>query len=164
MCLSSRRLIFGFNHYNIREIKLPLKDLEKRREYMKGWRAEHPEYKIRARVREKEYRNRPENKERYKKWRKEHKKKHVEYCREWRKQLKLKLIQIFGGKCQRCGYNKYFGSLDFHHKTGEKEKNWEWRTKGFIEKIKSGKIELLCANCHREKHAEENFNGNLSNM
>ena len=138
--------------------------------YMREWRAKHPEYKKRERenVRrwllnhpearkryDEEYRMRPEVKIRLKKWQKEHREQHTIYCREWRKILKLKLIEMLGGKCQKCGYNKYFGALDFHHKTGEKEKVWEWRTKKFIDKIKADKIQLLCSNCHREIHAKE---------
>jgi len=38
---------------------------------------------------------------------------------EWviasRRRKKEKLVEMFGGKCKLCGYNKYAGALDFHH-------------------------------------------------
>lgn len=60
-----------------------------------------------------------------------------------------------GGKCERCGYDKYLGALEFHH-TDPSEKdftigNRDFRLKDCIEESK--KCVLLCANCHREIHA-----------
>ena len=72
---------------------------------------------------------------------------------------KLKLVKMLGGKCQNpeCstlnGYKKSLYALEFHHlNPTEKETESEWRTKAFEKKIKDGKIQLLCANCHRELH------------
>ncbi len=68
---------------------------------------------------------------------------------------KYKMIEIMGGRCQKCGYDKYYGALELHHfdpKT--KMYNWtklkerSWKT--IIEELK--KCILLCANCHREQH------------
>ena len=68
---------------------------------------------------------------------------------------KLKLIQMFGGKCQKCGYDKNYAALEFHHlDPNEKEFQWpklrlrKWET--IIKELK--KCVLLCANCHREEH------------
>lgn len=60
-----------------------------------------------------------------------------------------------GGKCERCGYDTYLGALDFHH-INQTEKdftigNRDFRLKDCIEESK--KCVLLCANCHREIHA-----------
>lgn len=60
-----------------------------------------------------------------------------------------------GGKCERCGYDTYLGTLDFHH-INQTEKdftigNRDFRLKDCIEESK--KCVLLCANCHREIHA-----------
>lgn len=33
----------------------------------------------------------------------------------WRRATKAKLVEGFGGKCNRCGYDKYAGAMDFHH-------------------------------------------------
>ena len=86
------------------------------------------------------------------------------YQRDYRKRkfssLKRKFVQMLGGKCQQCGYNKYLEVLEFHHiNPKDKESNdHEWRRfpKKFEEKIESGKIMLLCSNCHQEKHLGEN--------
>lgn len=43
--------------------------------------------------------------------------------------------------------------FDFHHVDETiKEHKRDWIRKGFEKKIKEGKIELLCSNCHRIKH------------
>jgi hypothetical protein len=59
-------------------------------------------------------------------------------------------------RCQRCGYDRYLGALDFHHRDPEtKELNLARGGKGvdvLCEEAK--KCDLLCANCHREVHAE----------
>lgn len=70
-----------------------------------------------------------------------------------RKKIRLMAISLLGGKCSRCGYDKCYEALDFHHKNGEKDfaissisKSW----KSVLIEIK--KCILLCANCHREEH------------
>lgn len=62
-----------------------------------------------------------------------------------------------GGRCVNCGYSKYIEALDFHH-LNPKEKDFnisKVRSYNF-ENIKSelAKCVLLCANCHREVHAD----------
>ena len=72
------------------------------------------------------------------------------------KELKLEAIKKLGNKCIKCGYDKNYAALDFHHKN-MKEKEYAIAdlihdrkvTKLFIE-LK--KCILLCANCHREIH------------
>jgi len=69
--------------------------------------------------------------------------------------IKLSCIQYKGGKCQICNYNKYFGSLEFHHidptqkdfTIGSSNKSFE------LLKKELDKCIILCANCHREVHA-----------
>lgn len=77
---------------------------------------------------------------------------------------KEKYIQYKGGKCQWCGYNKCFDALDFHH-TNPSCKDPSFKSMRYwgLEKAKSelDKCLLLCANCHREVHAELN-NGALT--
>ena len=71
------------------------------------------------------------------------------------KDRKRKLVELAGGKCSICGYDKNMASMHFHHldpssKDPEfknfKEKPW----KSVVEEI--SKCTLLCANCHGEIH------------
>ena len=70
--------------------------------------------------------------------------------------LMLDLVRkINGGKCRRCGYDRYGGALEFHHiNPAEKDftiSNDRAKLEESIEESK--KCVLLCANCHRELHA-----------
>ena len=67
---------------------------------------------------------------------------------------KLRAIELLGGKCVKCGYNKNPYVLDFNHKEGHIK---EFSPSRIIQKrawdlvVKElAKCELLCANCHRE--------------
>tara|TARA_R110000772_G_scaffold43995_5_gene101260 strand:- start:2529 stop:2945 length:417 start_codon:yes stop_codon:yes gene_type:complete len=73
---------------------------------------------------------------------------------------KIKLIEMKGGGCNQCGYNKNLSSLEFHHiNPDEKESKLDSRIlsnrswKYILEEAK--KCELLCSNCHREHHNPE---------
>lgn len=70
--------------------------------------------------------------------------------------LKAAAVAYKGGRCQVCGYDRYIGALDFHHR--------DRTQKGFgiggkrtvsLETIKAelDKCVLLCATCHREAEA-----------
>jgi len=82
----------------------------------------------------------------------------IEGVAKRRKKIRLKAIETLGGKCIKCGYNKYPEVLEFHHRDpAQKEFNiskegycmsWE-KTYKEIQKC-----DLLCANCHRELHAD----------
>lgn len=70
--------------------------------------------------------------------------------------FKLQCLEYKGSKCEKCGYQKYPGALEFHHKT-EFDKEFEIaRVKHceFNKKITDelDKCSLLCSNCHREHH------------
>lgn len=67
--------------------------------------------------------------------------------------LKKKAVDHFGGKCQRCGYNKCIQALEFNHLGGKNHEPSKMFQNGFgwdkiLEELKD--CELLCANCHRE--------------
>lgn len=72
--------------------------------------------------------------------------------------LKEQMVNYKGGECNRCGYKKYIGALEFHHlDPNEKDFNISHlRYYSFGDKIKNelDKCILVCANCHREIHHE----------
>jgi 5-methylcytosine-specific restriction endonuclease McrA len=75
-----------------------------------------------------------------------------------RADYKQKMVDHAGGKCQLCGYNKYIGALQFHHKD-PKEKDFILSRRhmglGWDRIVKEvNKCMLLCANCHAEVHAK----------
>jgi hypothetical protein len=70
---------------------------------------------------------------------------------------KKELVELAGGKCIICGYNKCLRALTFHHRDPNnkkfqlssadiKSKKWE----EVIEEFK--KCDLLCVRCHAEIH------------
>jgi len=70
--------------------------------------------------------------------------------------LKIKAVEYKGGKCERCGYCKYVGALDFHH-LDPTQKDFAIASKGYTRSWDSVRNEidkclLLCSNCHREIH------------
>ena len=78
----------------------------------------------------------------------------------YRKNIKIKMVEYKGGKCEICGYNKCIEALEFHH-TNPKEKdfNISGGTKSFNSlKSELDKCILVCANCHREIHNGYNEN------
>lgn len=73
--------------------------------------------------------------------------------------IKEKCIDYKGGKCEKCGYNRCNEALEFHHLNPD-EKDFSVGKDGYNhswEQIKKelDKCIMLCANCHRELHAEE---------
>lgn len=70
---------------------------------------------------------------------------------------KSELIELKGGKCEICGYDKNISALDFHHIDPEQKKlslNSRTLANAKREDIleEADKCMLLCANCHREIH------------
>jgi hypothetical protein len=77
------------------------------------------------------------------------------YCMERWIQKKKDAIEYLGGSCKNCGYKKFYGALEFHHKDpNEKDFDWNKLRLRRIESIKKelDKCDLLCSNCHREEH------------
>jgi hypothetical protein len=73
------------------------------------------------------------------------------------KDRKVRLVNMLGGKCSVCGYDKNIAALDFHHKDPSKKEtqlsysnllkmNWD----KCVSEAK--KCILLCATHHRELH------------
>ena len=73
---------------------------------------------------------------------------------------KIRLVELAGGSCSRCGYHKNLAALQFHHISRSQKKfpldlrrlsNSSWNR--ILEE--SQKCLLLCANCHAEVHHPE---------
>jgi hypothetical protein len=73
---------------------------------------------------------------------------------------KLKLFNLAGGKCSKCGYNRNLAGLSFHHLEA-KEKDFKLDMRSLsnrtLDKVMSEfrKCLLLCHNCHAEIHNPE---------
>jgi len=83
---------------------------------------------------------------------------HSQTIRGWRR--KLEFVNLKGGCCQICGYNKNLAALQFHHREpSKKELKLDLRhfSNNSIQKLKVEveKCNLLCANCHLEEHNPE---------
>lgn len=79
----------------------------------------------------------------------------------YKKRKKIELVNYKGGKCEKCGYNKCFEALEFHHKD-PKQKDFNISSNSYsFKKMKEevDKCNLLCSNCHREEHARLKVHG-----
>ena len=84
----------------------------------------------------------------------------VKAVQKRRLKIKLQSIEYKGGKCIKCGYNKCQGALEFHH-IDPTTKSFGISSKGHCnswDRVKEelDKCILICANCHRELHANLN--------
>ena len=74
------------------------------------------------------------------------------------REFKMNCIKYKGGCCSICGYKKYAGALEFHHKDPSKKDFTiaNQRLITFDNRIKKelDKCILVCANCHREQHSK----------
>ena len=75
--------------------------------------------------------------------------------------IKRQLVKYKGNKCEECGYDKCIAALQFHH-INQDEKDFELSEKYNGGKLdmnllyyEADKCQLLCANCHAEKHFKE---------
>jgi len=74
-------------------------------------------------------------------------------------------VEYKGGKCAICGYDRCIDALEFHHKDSS-SKDFGISEKGYTRSWKKVAEELdkcimICANCHRELHAQlAAFRGN----
>lgn len=82
------------------------------------------------------------------------KKSNAQSVSDYRRNRKLNLIKVAGGKCVLCGYSKNPSALEFHHLHPE-DKSYGLATKGTCHNIQQDLAEvkkciLICANCHRD--------------
>ena len=79
-----------------------------------------------------------------------------EQTMERMREFKNKCVEYKGGECEKCGYNKCKGALEFHHIDRSKKDFTisHSRAYSFDDKIKKelDKCILLCSNCHKEEH------------
>lgn len=70
---------------------------------------------------------------------------------------KIKIVNMSGGCCSKCGYKKNLAALEFHHINPSEKKfkldsrklsNSNWNT--ILSEL--SKCKLLCSNCHAEEH------------
>jgi predicted HNH restriction endonuclease len=76
---------------------------------------------------------------------------------QYRRNIKKRLIELHGGKCTQCGYDKCQEALEFHH-LDPSQKDFGLGKKGLCHtwpkaKAEAEKCILVCSNCHREIHA-----------
>lgn len=76
---------------------------------------------------------------------------------DFNRKKKFKVIQEAYGKplqCVRCGYNKNYSALEFHHLDPKTKERGIRGTHAKLSNIKKEieKCILLCSNCHREEH------------
>ena len=73
-------------------------------------------------------------------------------------EVKKKAVDYLGGKCVECGYDKCIEALEFDHRNPE-EKEFAISGKHCLSwdviKKELDKCNLKCANCHRERHAND---------
>ena len=75
-------------------------------------------------------------------------------------QVKKRLVEVMGGKCNRCGYSRNIKALSFHHRNHEeKEFSISGKHCFSLERLlkEVEKCDLVCMNCHAEIHDELNY-------
>lgn len=84
--------------------------------------------------------------------------------------LKLKAIKYGGGECQKCGYDKCWRALHFHHVDPSQKEFAIFESRAGYPKCRSwekmkkeiDKCILLCANCHTEIHENNDEKLNIN--
>lgn len=86
----------------------------------------------------------------------------LNYMKEKRDALMIKINKYKGDKgCEKCGEKRFY-LLDFHHSNpDEKEFTISNHTRKTFENLlpEISKCNVLCANCHREFHYLHDLNG-----
>ena len=83
------------------------------------------------------------------------------YSRSRRSRIKTELVASRGGRCADCGYCRSAWALDFHHLNAADKL---FALGGFLGSMERARIEaekcvLVCANCHRRRHAATKSRG-----
>lgn len=85
----------------------------------------------------------------------------VRYLRKRRRERKERLIALRGGKCEDCGYGTSSAALEFHHRDARTKEFGIGNMNGSWLRLlaEAEKCDLLCANCHRGRHASGTRSG-----
>ena len=72
-----------------------------------------------------------------------------------RMEMKNELIAARGGRCIDCGYSGSTTALEFHHRDPASKEFAISRASASIARVwsEAAKCDLVCANCHRARHA-----------
>jgi len=79
------------------------------------------------------------------------------YLKKRRRQLKAQLVAIRGGQCSGCSYSGPAAAFDFHHRDATSKQFGLGTFYGPWNDLlaEAEKCDMLCANCHRIRHAAE---------
>ncbi len=74
---------------------------------------------------------------------------------------KVELIAAHGGRCLDCGYADCVAAFDFHHRDASTKTFALAEFSGSLQRLReeTEKCDLLCANCHRVRHAAVESSG-----
>lgn len=69
----------------------------------------------------------------------------------------MELVAAYGGRCVDCGYSTCPEALQFHHRDPSTKDFGLGAFSGSLARLieEATKCDLLCANCHRSRHARE---------
>lgn len=78
----------------------------------------------------------------------------IDPIRALRERRKKEIVDLIGGKCQICGYNRVIRNLAFHHISNKKftisSRAFQYSMDSVLTEVK--KCILVCHNCHGEIH------------
>jgi hypothetical protein len=77
--------------------------------------------------------------------------------RKRRRRRKADLVAAYGGRCVDCGYSTCPEALQFHHRDPSTKDFGLGHFNGSLARLiaEAAKCDLVCANCHRVRHARE---------
>ncbi len=84
-----------------------------------------------------------------------------QYCQDRWRRRKVEAIKAKGGRCSKCGYDKNYAALEFHHRDDEdKEMDWSKARLASEKRMLAelDKCDLVCRNCHAELHNPQGMN------